>query len=313
MLDYDTIEWERMAKPQDDGYDTEIYKQIVNEKYSWVSIDPPEDAVTWLDGKVELRKLDMVPGETYKQIDPLDKRFDFAAKLAATWPAQYEQFRQLINYTGAYESKIHSSPTSGCSCGPCRKESNPLFLTDVVTADEWGNVWSTMLSSTGFIEGIVHELGHWKAYALDIYIEDWGHTIFTNEVPSQEDIDNAPRYEDLTPEILNDALSRGFMRGPLRADKLRPIGAGYQAVYTCMHMLQYHLKIMPLVEEEFSNEPSINLWLDWARGHYIRTMKGHEDCLRIAELSEWGEKYWEGYVSWVDQLKADAKDLYAIV
>ena len=312
MLDYNTIEWERMAKPQDDGYDTEIYKQIVKEKYGWVPVDPPTNSITWLDGKVEIRALDMIPNSNYTLMDPADERFKFAAQLAETWPAQYEQFRQLINYTSGYESKRHARPACGSCCGPHREGSNPFFPTDIITADEWGNVWSALLSGTGFIEGTVHELAHWKAYALDIFIEDWGHTIFTREPPPRDEIDNAPSPKNISPDVLEDAISRGLTRSPLRADKMRPLGASYQACTAAIHMLQYHFTIIPMVKNGFSNEPQFEAYLDWVRRHYTLTMVGYEDLLRIVELSEWGEKYWQGYVVWVEQLKIEAKNILGI-
>jgi hypothetical protein len=169
-----------------------------------------------------------------------------------------------------------------------------------------------MLSGTGWLEGISQELAHWKGYAMGVYIEDWEHIIFQNTPPKREWIENAPCPKGMSTEDHALWVSRGVGFQPLRVDKLRPIGALFQEIWCCVTNMQYHLKWLPLVkDDQYYNETVFEGWYDWARGHVIRTMKGHRDMLEIAEpVPGHGEQFWHGYCSWVDELEAEAYHVY---
>ena len=48
------IDWKRLAKPQEDQYDTAVFEKIAAHRWGWKHVDPPRGAVTWLDGQVEI-------------------------------------------------------------------------------------------------------------------------------------------------------------------------------------------------------------------------------------------------------------------
>ncbi len=314
------VEWERLAHPQDDQYDTAVFERICAARYGWRLNDLPPGTPTWLSGRVEIRKCDPSPwGEQgYIEVKPGDERWRWAAVLAETWPAQHAQFRRLINYVGS-DRPPSGSYGNGCSCGP--PGGNPFHMRIPIEGDRWGCIFCTMHSGSGFCEGICHELSHWKGYALGIYIEDWEHLIFANDPPREDWIRTAPPRADVEPvtpgkrsELHQSWVDRELGIQPLRPDALRPLGACFQETWTCVHMIAYHLAMFDKLTDPkgFPGEPEPHTFIAWADSHVARTMHAHRDIVAIAEPTpKIGERFFHGYCSWVDRLVAEAKVAYA--
>lgn len=308
------VDWERMAFPQDDQYDTAVFERIAALRYGWQLNELAPGTPTWLDGRVEIREPEPSPwGSTdYKVIAPDDIRWSQAAELARTWPAQYEQFRRLVNYVGA-AYRPEDELACGCSCGP--PGGNPFLPEMPIRADYWGCVFSTMNTGSGFIEGISHELAHWRGYALGVYIEDWERLIFSNDPPERQWIDTAPSRADrlaMSEATRQIWIDRGIGLQPFN-DKMRPLGAMFQEIWVMIHMIEYHLRILPLVAREggFPNEVDIGTFKEWATFHVMRSLRGHRDLVDIARPTPViGEAFWAGYCGWVDSLKTRASEAY---
>jgi hypothetical protein len=202
----------------------------------------------------------------------------------------------------------------GCNCGSF--SGNPFFPgTDVDYDYHWGRVWATHYSNTGFLEGIVHELAHWKGYALGIYIEEWENLIFANEAPSREHIDGAPCRGCITPEEAQVWVERGLGFQPLRPQMMRPLGACFQEQWCCVHMVALHLKIaeaLPL-RNQIPFEADWTSWSQWVENHVKRTYMAHQDMVRIVQASPGpGADFWHSYCNWVMALMAEAIETYHI-
>jgi len=244
---------------------------------------------------------------------PTDERYQIAARaLLEFWPTQAEQFRRLVNRISGF-TRTNSPPgLCGCICGPIRNGGNPFFPDDEIAADQWGNVYSTLHATSGFLEGIGHELGHWKGYALGAFIEDWEPIIFQNTPPPRDVIENAPCPSEISDEVRAEWVKKGVGFQPLRPDKLRPIGALFQEIWICVYMMDLHLRMIDYVERgEDKNEARFRNFIEWAWGHVERTMKGHRDMCEIADLVPGrGEAFWEGYCSYTDRLHEEATKVY---
>lgn len=312
LADIGYVDWGRLARPQDNQYDTDVFARIAAWRYGWTPIDavPP----TWLQGRVEIRVPRPSPwgDRPYAVVEPRDPRWLWSAELAASWPAQHEQFRRLVNYCGAV-APMNVVEGCGCECGP--PGGNPFFMCDPIRPDYWGCVYSTMHSGSGFCEGMCHELAHWKGYALGVFIEDWEHLIFANDPPDRRWIDEAPSRTEAY-EFNEQARQRWLKRGigfqPFN-NRMRPLGALFQELWCCVHMMAYHLHMLPLLGRTggFPGEASFDSFLKWAEAHVVRTMRGHRDLVAIAKPTpKIGERFWHGYCSWVDELVKEAEGVY---
>ena len=311
MTGFDDIDWARLAFPQDDQYDSEVFARICEFRYGWKKTPPPEGVVTWLD-EIEIIPF-MWPQPNYVEAEPNDPAYALAeAAIIEVWPTQAEQFRRLINKVSGFRRKEAPPGLSGCVCGPIRAGGNPFFPDDEIAPDQWGNVYSTLHATSGYLEGIGHELGHWKGYALGVFIEDWERIIFANDPPPREVIDDAPCPSEISDEERAEWVKKGVGWQPLRPDKLRPIGALFQEIWICIYMMDLHLRMLPTVERGGDpNEATLLGFLDWAWGHVERTMKGHWDMCAIAEpVPGRGEAFWESYCSYTDRLYEEAVKVY---
>ncbi len=323
LTQFEDVDWARLAFPQPDGYDTQVLARIAHSRWGWELWPIPEGAPTWLDGKVMIETDDRYPINNFPQSRPGrtgdylvmqadDQRWKAAAELAATWPEQYEQFRRLVNGVRAWFVP-NQGVGGGCSCGSMC--GNPFLPgKDLDYALHWGRVWATCSSATGYLEGICHELAHWKGYALGVYIEDWEHLLFTNRPPSKEDIKNAPCLGGITPAVHREWVAKGLGFQPLRPQGLRPLGACFQEIWCCVHMIAYHLRIYPRVYDGTAPySQQLEGWLEWAVNHVKRTWRGQKDMCEIAKLTEGpGEAFWKGYTDWTQALVDEACATYGI-
>lgn len=306
---YIDVDWGRLASPQADGYDASIFARLANERYGWTKQDPPVDALgTFAKGAVEIIGEFQSPREGWAPLPIEDLRWKWVDELCEqAWPEQYLNFQLLTNRIASYHEIDNPHPGCGCSCGPVRLGGNPFLPDDPVTDWDWGNVWASFTSNVGWLEGVQHELFHWKGYAMGVYIEDWEHMIFQNTPPKKEWIENAPCPKDLSTEDHNMWVERGLGFQPLRIDKLRPIGALFQEIWCCVGMIDLHIRTLPFIEKGYPGDTTPENFIDWARSHLVRTNRGHHDMLKIAELVPGvGEQFWHGYCSWYDKLYDEA-------
>lgn len=314
LSQFQDVDWARLAFPQDDGYDTKVLQRIVQNRWGWTLWDVPKGTPTWLGGRVPI-ELDSQHGTRWELAQMLggNERWAQTAQLAKMWPAQYEQFRGLINGVRGWHPENNPVVGSGCTCGSM--SGNPFHPSAALDYPaHWGRVWATCSSTTGFLEGIVHELAHWKGYALGVYIEDWESLIFSNVPPSEADMESAPVAGKLTEDEREEWRVKGLGFQPLRVEKLRPIGACFQEIWCCVHIVAFHLKMHPrMIEGGVPNEQSLSDWVAWAAHHVKRTWCGQKDMIAIAQPSPGpGAAFWQGYVDWAQRVIDQAVAAYNI-
>ena len=313
------VDWARLAFPQDDGYDTAIFEKIVGLRWGWKHEDPGPDAAAWLDGQVTID--DSPDGfnnsfaEPHKIVEAADSRWAWAGQLLKVWPEQRAQFRRLTNSVRSFYAPAREA-VSGCSCGSfC---GNPYAMAQELDYPyHWGRVWATFYCGTGFLEGICHELAHWKGYALGIYITEWENLIFANTAPSMAVQDAAASRGCISAEEADKQVALGLGFQPLRPQLMRPLGACFQEQWCCVHMMALHLRIYN--SPHFGqyvitpHEADPTTWIEWAVHHVKRTYMAHMDMLRIAQPSPGpGAAFWHGYCAWVDAVLAEAIETYHI-
>lgn len=309
------VDWARLSHPQDDQYDTAVFQRIAALRYGWQLQDPAPGERCWLGDRVPIRNPDSGPfgDSSFVHVDPADERWAWTAELAASWPAQHEQIRRLVNYVGG-SVPPGNVPVCGCASGtPC---GNPFFKHLPIEARYWGTVYATMHCGSGFCEGVAHELAHWKGYALGMFIEDWEPLLFRNEPPERRWIEGAPsraEAQQFDPATRRLWLERGIGYQPFNT-RMRPLGALFQELWCCMHMMAYHLRMLPVLEGHggpFPGEPQLPAFRQWAEAHVVRSLRGHRDLVEIVQPTPAiGEAFWRGYCTWVDGMVEEARVAY---
>jgi HEXXH motif-containing protein len=198
-----TLDWSRLAEPQDDGYDTAAALSLA----TGYTRRPVDGLPTIADGAVAVRYLDqpeMAPPR-FALAPPDHPNLGRAVDYLRRWPAGYTQFRALVD-------SVH----------PCTDPQIPPPLADVTVGssshshEQWfGTVCVTVDNALGCAQALVHEMAHQKLRALGVSVEG-ARRLITND-PA-----------DLYPS-------------PIKIGIRRPMTAVLHAQYSFIHVIQLDL------------------------------------------------------------------------
>ncbi len=147
------INWDRMAVPQADGYDTELILQLAQNRRTNASI------VTFCNGKVAVC-LAPERGMLSDAFQPalIDHPNILAAgDLLSRWPNAYAQFTRLATTLYPYTDPQQA-----------RMRDNALGSSSHSHETEFGPIYATVDNSLGLAQALIGELAHQKLHALGI-------------------------------------------------------------------------------------------------------------------------------------------------
>ena len=264
------IDWQLMARPQADGYDTEQLIPLALERYGWAKTFPvPLDPATWANGTVAIIRPAGPQGENAVPA-PLDHpNLELAAEmLLKVWPEMYGQCQDLLESITVYIDKTtREFPNqTGCSCGP---------IGDRVSFQ----LSTTINGAIGMLEGIVHEMGHSKLKPMGMSMYHWDR-LLANELP--------------TAEAIESGVGENLYPSPIRKDKLRPLGACFSAHYSYLHVAELLERIIRSgVEEQLA---------DWLAVMCGRIRVGEQLVADHVQPTEEGVPFFAACTEWADEL-----------
>lgn len=190
-LDRGTIQWQRLAEPQLDQYDSAIALQLARERgYVRRSLG---GLPLLFDGAVEVRNDCASLAADCKLTSHEHPSVNQGVELMRLWPEVFEQVRVLIEGVNLFihEKSPWVDPGIGSFSGP--------------SDSEFGLIATTVNSAVGFAGSIAHEMAHHKLRAFGVQFETAERLIF-----------NSPQEK---------------FRSPVRFDCLRPMSAVLQGQY----------------------------------------------------------------------------------
>ncbi len=181
-FDETLINWERIAEPQDDQYDTQITLEYAH-RAGYTRRDVG-DCPIFFDGQVAIRPdttivfaLDCIPA------DPSHPNVSKGSDLLRHWSTVYVQFQQLVDSVSLFFYTPHSVDlVVGSICGP--------------GGAGFGTIAATVNHHVGFAEALVHEMAHHKLQALGVQFES-AERLITN--PAEQKFPSPIRYDCLRP------------------------------------------------------------------------------------------------------------------
>lgn len=236
------IDWRRVAEPQEDGYDVEVTKNMwVISHYAHAVQRPinPDAGLVWPEGKARWVRLEdnIAPDSVMKNLAPTAAGVRQGLALLDTWPGVRRACAELLvgicPLTLGTEGGGH-----GCCCGNF--------------GDDWGWIYVSADSPSGFAEGVVHEMGHWKLRALGVQFESWNNLL----------LDHRP--EDL-------------YVSPVRKDIARPMGAVLHAQYSYIHVAKMCISILKATPNPTKDD------FDWTTLQLRRITEGQETLREHAQ------------------------------
>ncbi|MFZ2031037.1 MAG: HEXXH motif-containing putative peptide modification protein [Vitreimonas sp.] len=167
-----TIDWTRLAEPQEDEYDSHIILQLASTTTSPGRPHPYRrhlagDAPTVFDGNVAIRHVyDVLPEYAPVRARWPDAPTDhpniaLAAEYIRLWPAAFKQCGRLLEAIHPALDPQFSFDPKEIHGGSSSNSSEALF----------GTLWATIHCPVGFAQAIVHEMAHQKLRALGVSLE----------------------------------------------------------------------------------------------------------------------------------------------
>jgi len=269
------IDWDRMGKPQADGYDTLIVEAAAHWAYGFEK--QPRGEHTWLGGAVNLSdKLDP-PGAGIQRAGFDHPGLAVTEQYLAQWSACYAQCQRLLQTVFPFDSPSYIG-ARGCFCGTGARLPGRLSQED---GAPFGEVFATLFDYVGFVEGVVHEMVHWKLHALGIHFESWDEILLSNK-PTETFVSS------------------------LRKDKPRPMGAVLHAHWVCLHTLAVDLAVAPIRPAEKESDASV------VAAAVTRVLEGRESVNTGAVWTADGYKFWTGIQDWTRDLLLDAEVQFGV-
>lgn len=256
-----TIDWARLAVPQDDGYDTAVLLRLA------AAADPPlrkppfrrRGLAVFGPGGVTVS-----PGPERGLVSdhilpaPIDHpNLGIAAAHLEAWPGAYAQFRQLIDTVHPYTDPAQAAQGDWS-----------LGSSSHSPAGQWGCIHVTVDDPLGLAQALIHETAHQKLHALGIEVGQPGRLI-TN--------DPAEGYHH-----------------PLLSSRQQPMTAVFHEQYTFVHVVALNLHMYQAAGSKAARQRILMLL---AR-NVVRTEEGHEIVARHLTTDRDGTDFVGAFMAW---------------
>lgn len=264
-----SVDWSRMAEPQDDQYDTQIALEFAMTNRSPLRSElyvrrPLGDSPTIFDGAVAVRHIRNKCPDPFRHVNgpPDHPNIALAAEFVRRWPTVFTQFRTLMDSFHPMIDLAIPRERYGTWHGSSSHSEESMF----------GTMFGTFYDPLGLAQAFVHEMAHQKLRALGISVETTTGLI-TN-----------PPYE--------------LYASPIRKDKLRPMSAVFHAEYSFIYVTALDIK---MIEAESQHENITNLLSLLARN--VRRMEEGLDVIqKHIKVDSDGRTFIEGFFNWSERV-----------
>jgi HEXXH motif-containing protein len=258
-----SVDWPRMAAPQNDGYDTDITLRLAEHGSTPSRLPyqrrPTDGATTFCDGMVAVRQAPELGLMTDKIVPSrLDHpNLAIGAAFLARWPAAYAQFGRLVDTVYPYVDPVQASMGEAA-----------LGSSSHSYEDQFGSIHATVDNALGFAQAMIHEMAHQKLRALGVAVE------------------SADRL------VANDPSER--FDSPIRKDQTRPMTAVLHAQYSFIHVTALDLHMLAAAETDRERQCILMLL---AR-NVPRMQAGYQEVARHIRTDEPGRLFVDAFMEW---------------
>lgn len=255
-------EWERVAEPQVDGYDSDVTLQALREsRYAERTSRtvPQQHGPVWTDGSPArwiVMADHMRPSSMLHDMDHTNAQVQGGLRLLETWPAVRLMCSRLLVALCPISAGTPAEGHGG-TCGNF--------------GDDWGWIYCTADNAWGFAEGIVHEVAHWKLRAFGIWFEDW------------------------TPRLIANSVNDRYV-SPVRKDMPRPMGAVLHAQYSYIHVAQMCVRML-----QATLVPTVSNY-EWTLLQLQRITEGQKTLREHFRGTAEGQRFFEGMDAWTTRV-----------
>ena len=260
----ETVDWARMAEPQDDGYDTDVTLRLAENGVTPLRPLPyrrrsTDGEATFCDGAVAVRQAPVLGLMTDTLLPARVDHPNIAigGALLSRWPNAYAQFSRLIDTVYPYTDPEQA-----------RMGDQALGSSSHSYEEDFGSVHATVDNALGFAQALIHEMAHQKLRALGVSFET-AERLITND-PSEE------------------------FESPIRKDRTRPMSAVVHAQYSFIHVTALDLHMLAKANGQREREFILMLL---AR-NVPRMQLGYEEVVTHVKTDEAGRHFIEAFMNW---------------
>lgn len=264
------IDWSRMARPQEDGYDTEVVLHLATTTPSLLRSKPYQrqpvgDAPTLFDGRVAIRNRPTggLPRPRYIPADPAHAHLSEAERLLGVWPAVANQFPALIDTLQPWID------TSASHDDWLRLPGSSSHSNEA----EFGVIMATVDSPIALAQAMVHEMAHHKLRAMGVSLLQ------------------AIRLVTNNPEDL--------YQSPIITHKRRPMTAVLHAQYSFIHVTALDVAIF---QDPAMSEHDRRLALYLLARNVPRMEAGYAEIDAHIRTNADGAQFIDAFKSWSRQV-----------
>lgn len=277
------IDWRRVAKPQEDSYDTFILGQFMHEKFGWSKRTPASDTLTMCRGTVEVGRhkdgySSTVLMDVYTQPELVKQLPECIAQIdehLSLWDVGYISLTQFLDefypryWPQTDDPTRMKIPMRGSASGHV-----------VMSAEQVKNgVYITINDAWGCGSGIYHEVGHLRLNALGLFIENHDFLLIQNG-----------------PDELYDS--------PVRFDVKRPMCAVIQGLYAWMMLSEKDIQVT-IQRPQFTQ----GICDAFLRTNIPKIENGLREVRNYVRPTEDGRPFIDGLLEWGDDIVTRGKNI----
>lgn len=264
------IDWARVARPQDDGYDSTVLAGL---QPTWTKQSPSSLDVTLCGGRVKVGpcRINMSMGDNCVPVELSGGDYDPPARFhnwthsltryLSGWSAGYRMLQNFLDEFWPYNDTQLSATSLGCTSGHhIFSEHLPIHA-----------VYVTINNAMGCAQGIYHEVAHSRLEVMGIGIEHHDGRLLGN-----------------APDELYDSS--------VRFDKKRPMSAVLHGVYAWLMFTENDYQNYQVYADYAQSWP-------WLTIHNLpKIEKGVQELERYAHWTAEGDKFADGLFDWAESL-----------
>uniref|UniRef100_B8HL07 HEXXH motif domain-containing protein n=1 Tax=Cyanothece sp. (strain PCC 7425 / ATCC 29141) TaxID=395961 RepID=B8HL07_CYAP4 len=262
------IEWERLAEPQTDQYDTFVALNLA--KQAGYVRSEVGNSPTFFDGQVALRPdQSLYENNTIQSIafkdcvpaDPNHPNVSIATEFVRLWQPAFKQFQLLME--------------SVTVVNYIRKEEEDFMLRVIsgYGSKGFGTMIATMNNPAYFAGTLVHELAHHKLRAFGVQMEQASRIILNS--PAQ------------------------LFHSPVRYDSLRPMSAVLHAQYAFTHISELNIR---MINSNMDDEISFESAKESLSVNLPKLEFGLQILNKDAILDDYGDQFFCGLKKWTESI-----------
>lgn len=270
----DALDWARIARPQADGYDTEVIRAFATSTGSLLRAEPwqrrsSEGAPSLFGGRVAVRNRESggLSAPKYAPAPCDHPNLAEAERILRYWPEAAAQFPELIDTIQPWlDTEIHTTARAVPGSSSHSLE------------EEFGVVMITIDSAFGAAQALVHEMAHHKLRALGVSLL------------------SADRIVANDPALL--------YRSPIIVDRKRPMTAVLHAQYSFIHVTALDVAVY----RGAAAEPDLRQDAVFLLARNIPRMEaGYEELDRHLETDDEGTAFCKGFMHWSREVIAEGR------